>query len=50
VNLVGCLKRVNLPVRDPRRSKTAEGSDFRELAFTDPDGHGVVLYQLDQGT
>jgi hypothetical protein len=34
---------------EPRRSKTAEGRDFRELAFTDPDGHVVVLYQLDRG-
>jgi hypothetical protein len=24
-----------------------EGRDFSELGFTDPDGHVVVLYQLD---
>jgi len=34
-------------VVEPRRSKTSEGRDFRELAFTDPDGHLIVLYQLD---
>lgn len=41
------LRAAGLDVVDPRRSKTAEGRDFRELAFTDPDGHLVVLYQLD---
>jgi catechol 2,3-dioxygenase-like lactoylglutathione lyase family enzyme len=41
------LKAAGLEVVEPRRSKTSEGQDFRELAFTDPDGHVVVLYQLD---
>ena len=41
------LKATGLEVVEPRRSKTSEGRDFRELAFTDPDGHLVVLYQLD---
>jgi catechol 2,3-dioxygenase-like lactoylglutathione lyase family enzyme len=41
------LEAAGLAVVEPRRSKTAEGRDFRELAFTDPDGHLVVLYQLD---
>jgi len=41
------LKAAGLEVVEPRRSKTSEGRDFRELAFTDPDGHLVVLYQLD---
>jgi hypothetical protein len=53
------LKRVNLldsstetraaglRVVEPRRSKTPEGREFSELGFTDPDGHVVVLYQLD---
>jgi catechol 2,3-dioxygenase-like lactoylglutathione lyase family enzyme len=41
------LKAAGLDVVEPRRSKTAEGRDFSELAFTDPDGHLVVLYQLD---
>ena len=41
------LKAAGLNVVEPRRSRTSEGRDFRELAFTDPDGHLVVLYQLD---
>lgn len=41
------LEAAGLAVVEPRRSKTAEGRDFREMAFTDPDGHLVVLYQLD---
>jgi len=41
------LKAAGLDVVEPRRSKTAEGHEFTELAFTDPDGHLVVLYQLD---
>lgn len=41
------LKAARLEVVEPRRSKTAEGHEFTELAFTDPDGHVVVLYQLD---
>jgi len=41
------LEAAGLGVVEPRRSKTAEGRDFSELAFTDPDGHLVVLYQLD---
>jgi catechol 2,3-dioxygenase-like lactoylglutathione lyase family enzyme len=41
------LEAAGLAVVEPRRSRTAEGRDFRELAFTDPDGHIVVLYQLD---
>jgi catechol 2,3-dioxygenase-like lactoylglutathione lyase family enzyme len=41
------LKAAGLDVVEPRRSKTVEGRDFRELAFTDPDGHLVVLYELD---
>jgi len=41
------LKAAGLEVVEPRRSKTSEGRDFRELAFTDPDGHLIVLYQLD---
>jgi catechol 2,3-dioxygenase-like lactoylglutathione lyase family enzyme len=41
------LKAAGLNVVEPRRSKTSEGRDFRELAFTDPDGHLLVLYQLD---
>lgn len=56
--LVLALKRVNLLVRarlkaagldvvEPRRSQTVEGRGLNELAFTDPDGHLVVLYELD---
>ncbi len=41
------LTAAGLDVVEPRRSKTVEGRDFRELAFTDPDGHLVVLYELD---
>jgi len=41
------LKAAGLDVVEPRRSKTVEGRDFNELAFTDPDGHLVVLYELD---
>jgi catechol 2,3-dioxygenase-like lactoylglutathione lyase family enzyme len=41
------LEAAGLAVVEPRRSKTAEGRDFREMAFADPDGHLVVLYQLD---
>jgi len=41
------LKAAGLDVVEPRRSKTAEGRDFSGLAFTDPDGHLVVLCQLD---
>jgi len=41
------LKAAGLDVVEPRRSKTPEGRDFNELAFTDPDGHLVVLYELD---
>lgn len=41
------LEAAGLSVVEPRRSRTAEGRDFREMAFTDPDGHLVVLYQLD---
>lgn len=41
------LKAAGLEVVGPRRSKTAEGHEFTELAFTDPDGHLIVLYQLD---
>lgn len=41
------LRAAGLDVVEPRRSKTAEGHEFTELAFTDPDGHLVVLYQLD---
>jgi len=41
------LKAAGLDVVAPRRSKTAEGHEFNELAFTDPDGHLVVLYELD---
>jgi catechol 2,3-dioxygenase-like lactoylglutathione lyase family enzyme len=41
------LEAAGLDVVEPRRSKTAEGHEFTELAFTDPDGHLVVLYQLD---
>jgi catechol 2,3-dioxygenase-like lactoylglutathione lyase family enzyme len=41
------LKAAGLDVVEPRRSKTVEGRDFHELAFTDPDGHLVVLYELD---
>jgi len=41
------LKAAGLDVVEPRRSKTVEGRDFSELAFTDPDGHLVVLYELD---
>ena len=41
------LRAAGLDVVEPRRSKTVEGHDFRELAFTDPDGHLVVLYELD---
>lgn len=41
------LEAAGLEVVEPRRSKTAEGHEFSEMAFTDPDGHLVVLYQLD---
>jgi catechol 2,3-dioxygenase-like lactoylglutathione lyase family enzyme len=41
------LEAAGLVVVEPRSSKTAEGQTFREMAFTDPDGHLVVLYQLD---
>lgn len=41
------LEAAGLDVIEPRRSRTAEGRDFSELAFADPDGHLVVLYQLD---
>ena len=41
------LQAARLDVVEPRRSRTAEGHAFTELAFTDPDGHLVVLYQLD---
>jgi catechol 2,3-dioxygenase-like lactoylglutathione lyase family enzyme len=41
------LVAAGLDVVEPRRSKTAEGHEFSEMAFTDPDGHLVVLYQLD---
>ena len=41
------LEAAGLEVIEPRSSKTAEGQTFREMAFTDPDGHLVVLYQLD---
>jgi len=41
------LEAAGLAVVEPRSSKTAEGQTFREMAFTDPDGHLVVLYQLD---
>ena len=41
------LRAAGLDVVEPRRSRTAEGQEFTELAFTDPDGHLVVLYQLD---
>jgi catechol 2,3-dioxygenase-like lactoylglutathione lyase family enzyme len=41
------LKAAGLAVVEPRTSRTVEGRDFRELAFTDPDGHLVVLYQLE---
>jgi len=41
------LRTAGLDVVEPRRSRTAEGHEFTELAFTDPDGHLVVLYQLD---
>lgn len=41
------LKTAGLDVVEPRRSKTVEGRDFNELAFTDPDGHLVVIYELD---
>lgn len=41
------LETAGLAVVEPRSSKTAEGQTFREMAFTDPDGHLVVLYQLD---
>jgi hypothetical protein len=36
-----------LSVVEPRRSRTPEGREFSELGFTDPDGHVVVLHQLD---
>ena len=45
--VIAKLKAAGLDVVEPRRSKTAEGHEFTELAFTDPDGHLVVLYQLD---
>ena len=45
--VLGKLRAAGLDVVAPRRSQTVEGRDFRELAFTDPDGHLVVLYQLD---
>jgi len=41
------LQAAGLEVVEPRRSRTAEGHEFTELAFTDPDGHLVVLYELD---
>jgi hypothetical protein len=41
------LEAAGLAVVEPRSSKTAEGQTFREMAFTDPDGHLVVLYELD---
>lgn len=41
------LAAAGLAVVEPRRSRTAEGRDFNELAFTDHDGHLVVLYELD---
>jgi catechol 2,3-dioxygenase-like lactoylglutathione lyase family enzyme len=41
------LEALGLEVVGPRRSRTAEGHDFTEFAFTDPDGHLVVLYELD---
>jgi hypothetical protein len=41
------LRAAGLRVVEPRRSKTPEGREFSELGFTDPDGHVVVLYQLD---
>jgi len=41
------LKAAGLRVVEPRRSQTPEGRTFTEAAFTDPDGHVVVLYQLD---
>ena len=41
------LRAAGLRVVEPRRSKPPEGCDFSELGFTDPDGHVVVLYQLD---
>ena len=41
------LEAAGLAVVEPRSSRTAEGQTFREMAFTDPDGHLVVLYQLD---
>ena len=45
--VIAKLKAAGLEVVEPRRSRTAEGHEFTELAFTDPDGHLVVLYQLD---
>ena len=41
------LKAAGLRVVEPRRSTTPEGRTFTEAAFTDPDGHIVVLYELD---
>jgi catechol 2,3-dioxygenase-like lactoylglutathione lyase family enzyme len=41
------LKAAGLRVVEPRRSQTPEGRTFTEAAFTDPDGHIVVLYQLE---
>lgn len=41
------LRATGLRVVEPNRSKTPEGRAFSEMAFTDPDGHVVVLYQLD---
>ncbi len=41
------LKAAGLRIVEPRRSKTPEGRAFTEAAFTDPDGHVVVLYELD---
>jgi catechol 2,3-dioxygenase-like lactoylglutathione lyase family enzyme len=41
------LKAAGLRVVEPRRSQTPEGRTFTEAAFTDPDGHVVVLYELD---
>jgi catechol 2,3-dioxygenase-like lactoylglutathione lyase family enzyme len=41
------LEALGLEVVGPRRSRTAEGHDFTEFAFTDADGHLIVLYELD---
>ena len=47
--VIARIQALGLATVDPRRAVSADGDGFIEQAFTDFDGHLIVLYQLVSG-